>query len=163
MECFKEFLFNIIRGNTIDPLKSQRLPAEKGDSELRSAWISPWRAAKVEDLFKSIAESQLNWKLVWVNFWQCKENNIVCMAWTPVFCKLHERGLYEKLEKGKAGRRSITKEHEAWCKLKIRFLFTSDSLFCLKTKILTILYPCAVTKKIWDDTCIEIKVKDRIM
>lgn len=33
------------------------------------------------------------------------------MAWTPVLCKLNERWLYEKLEKGKAGRRT-TKEHE---------------------------------------------------
>ena len=116
IECFKEFLLNTIWRNTIDPLKVSNCQMKRETSELRSAWISTWRTAKVKDLFKSIAEGQLNWEPFWMNFWHCKENNIVCMAGTPGFCKLTERRLYEKLEKGKAGRK-ITRKHAVWYKL----------------------------------------------
>ena len=106
IECLKEFLLNAIWRNTIDPLKVSNCQMKKGTSEQRSTWVSPWRVAKVKDVFKSIAEGQLNWGPFWMDFWHCKENNIVCMAWTPGFCELTERWLYEKLQRGKSRKKN---------------------------------------------------------
>lgn len=50
-----------------------------------------------------------------MNVWHCKGNNTVCMAWTPDLCKLYERWLYEKLEKGQAGKMEREQQKNMKC------------------------------------------------
>ena len=92
IECLKEFLLNAIWRNTIDPLKVSNCQMKRGTWELRSVWVSPWRAAKVKDVFKSITEGQLNWKPFWRDFWHCRENNIVAWHGPQAFVNLLRDG-----------------------------------------------------------------------
>lgn len=66
-----------------------------------------------------------------MNVWHCKENNIVCMAWTPFLCELNERWLYEKVG-GEKQEEELQKNME--CDMNSRYSSFSLWIACLSLR-----------------------------